>query len=129
MTSDLTNALKHLTETFAVKDIMTGKSHLICAKDADAAPAVSASHPDFSVIPIMKDGELIAYFEREAKIVRPIEVGDLVSEGTTLLNMVDILQRRTFSFVLTDQRIGGYVHYSDLNHQMVKWTFYVMLVP
>jgi hypothetical protein len=127
MTSDLTNALKHLTDTFAVKDIMTGKSRLICAKDADAAPAVSASHPDFSVIPIMKDGELIAYFEREAKIVRPIEVGDLVSEGTTLLNMVDILQRRTFSFVLTDQRIGGYVHYSDLNHQMVKWTFYVML--
>jgi hypothetical protein len=28
---------------------------------------------------------------------------------------------------LTHQRIDGYVHYSDLNHQMVKWTFYVML--
>lgn len=46
---------------------------------------------------------------------------------TTLLNMVDILQGRAFSFVLTHQRIDGYVHYSDLNHQIVKWTFYVML--
>jgi hypothetical protein len=59
--------------------------------------------------------------------VRPIEVSDLVSEGTTLLNAVDILRGRAFSFVLTHQRIDGYVHYSDLNHQMVKWTFYVIL--
>jgi hypothetical protein len=127
MASDLTDALKHLTTTFTVKDIMTAKSRLVCATDAEAAPVLSAACPDFSVIPIMKDGELTAYFERDAKRVRPIEVGDLVSEGTTLLNVVDILQGRAFSFVLTDQRIDGYVHYSDLNHQMVKWTFYVML--
>ncbi len=29
--------------------------------------------------------------------------------------------------MLTNRRIGGYVHYSDLTHQMMKWTFYVML--
>ena len=85
MTSDVTDALKHLTTTFTVKDIMTAKSRLVCATDAEGAPAISATHPDFSVIPITKDGEFTAYFERDAKRVRPIEVGDLVSEGTTLL--------------------------------------------
>ena len=127
MISDVTDALMHLTTTFTVKDIMTAKARLVCATDAEAAPVVSAAHPDFSVIPIVKDGELTAYFERDVKKVRPIEVGDLVSEGTTLLNMVEILQGRAFSFVLTHQRIDGYVNYSDLNHQMVKWTFYVMV--
>jgi hypothetical protein len=106
---------------------MTAKSRLVCAADDEAAPAISDTYPDFSVIPIMKDGELSGYFERDTNQVRPIEVGNLVSEGTTLLNIVDILQRQSFSFVLTRQCIDGYVHYSDLNHQMVKWTFYVML--
>src|SRR5438045_6480743 len=110
MTSDVTNALKHLTTTFTVKDIMTSKSRLICAVDDEAAAEVSAAYPDFSVIPIMKDGELTAFFERDTKRLRPIEVGDLVSEGTTILNLVNILEGRAFSFVLTHQRIDGYVH-------------------
>lgn len=127
MTSNVIEALKHLTTRFTVKDIMTPKSQLICAPDAFTAPAISAANPDFSVIPIKKEDELVGYFERDAGQVLTIGVGDLVSDGTTLLNLVDILQRREFSFVLAHQQIDGYVHYSDLNHQMVKWTFYVML--
>jgi hypothetical protein len=62
MTSDVTDALKHLTTTFTVKDIMTPRLRLVCATDAEGAPAVSAAYPDFSVIPIKKDSELRAYF-------------------------------------------------------------------
>ena len=127
MASNVTEALKHLTSRFTVKDIMTPKPRLICAPDTDTAPEVSGAYPDFSIIPIKKDGELAAYFERDTGRARAIEVGDLVSDGTTLIDMVDILQARGFFFVLTHQRIDGYVHYSDLNHQLVKWTFYVML--
>ena len=125
--SNLTDALKHLTTTFTVKDVMTPETALICASDAANAPAVSAAHPDFSVIPITKDGALTAYFERDRRHASPIQVGDLISDGTNLLELIDVLQGRDFSFVLTNRRIAGYVHYSDLNHQMVKWTFYVML--
>lgn len=127
MTTNVTKALKHLTARFTVKDVMTPKSRLISAPDAETAPGVAAAYPDFSVIPIKKDNELAAYFERDTRRTQPIEVSDLVSDGTTLIDMVDILQVRKFSFVLSHQRIGGYVHYSDLNHQLVKWTFYVML--
>jgi hypothetical protein len=121
MTSNVTDALKHLTTTFTIKDIMTPKSRLVCAADAESAPAVSAANPDFSIIPIKTDNELTAYFDRDAAQAYPIRVGDLLSDGTTLLDLVDILRGRGFSFVLTHQHIDGYVHYSDLNHQMVKW--------
>lgn len=127
MASNVTEALKHLTTRFTAKDIMTPKQQLICAPDAEKAPQVSGSYPDFSIIPITNDGDLTAYFERDTRRAEAIEVADLVSDGTTLIDMVDILQTRGFSFVLTHQRIDGYVHYSDLNHQLVKWTFYVML--
>jgi hypothetical protein len=127
VTCTVIETLKHLTSSFTVKDIMTPKARLVCAPDVGAAPAISAANPDFSIIPIKNGDELEAYFERDGKRAQPIEVGDLVSDGTTLLDMVDIVQQRGFSFVLTHQRIDGYVHHSDLNHQMVKWTFYVML--
>src|SRR5579864_6285761 len=128
MPSNIQDALKHLTSTFTVKDIMTHKSRLVCATNAENAPSVSAAYPDFSIIPIKEaGGELTAYYERDPRRAQPIRVDDLVSDGTTLLDLVEILQNRGFSFVLSQQNIHGYVHYSDLNHQMVKWTFYVLL--
>lgn len=127
MISNVTEALTHLTTRFTVKDIMTPKLQLICAMDTETAPEVSGSHPDFSIIPIKKGGELTAYFERDTARIRTIELVDLVSDSTSLIDIVDILEAREFTFVLTHQRINGYVHYSDLNHHLVKWTFYVML--
>ena len=94
MPSNLTEALKHLTTTFGVKDIMTTEVRLTCASDVESAPGVSAANPDFSVIPIKKDGLLYAYFERDSRRVSSIVVADLISDGTSLLELVDILQGR-----------------------------------
>ena len=126
-TNSVTDALKHLTTTFAVKDIMTPGARLTVGHDAESAAIASTSHPDFTVIPIKKDGVLCSYFERDSRETKPIDIGDLISDGTTLLELIEVLRGREFSFVLTNRRIDGYVHYSDLNHQLVKWTFYVML--
>ncbi len=127
ITNSVTDALKHLTTTFTVKDIMTPGARLTVGHDAESAAIASASHPDFTVIPIKKDGVLCAYFERDSRETKPIGIGDLISDGTTLLELIEVLRGREFSFVLTNRRIDGYIHYSDLNHQLVKWTFYVML--
>ncbi|MGE5113822.1 MAG: hypothetical protein ACM3JB_23400, partial [Acidobacteriaceae bacterium] len=75
MATGLTGTLEQLTTTFTVKDIMTPKSRLRCARNAEEAPAVSAANPDFSVIPINEHDELTAYFERDAGRAQPIEVG------------------------------------------------------
>ena len=127
MRSNLTEVLKHLTTTFTVKDIMTPEPRLVCAPDLQTAPAVSAANPDFSVIPVKLCGALSGYFERDSKRTSNIEVADLISDGTNLLDLIDVFEKRAFSFVLTNRTIAGYVHYSDLNHQVMKWTFYVML--
>ena len=127
ITNSVTEALRRLTTTFTVKEIMTPTPRLKTGGDAESAAAVSASHPDFTIIPIRKDGALCAYFDRDSHETKPISVDDLISDGTTLIELIEVLRARDFSFVLANRRITGYVHNSDLNHQLVKWTFYVML--
>lgn len=119
--------LNRLAVTFTARDIMTGNPDLVCgANDRDAARKSDANR-DFDVIPIQRDGRLTGYFQRENRSTKRITASDLISDGTSLLDLVDILEVRPFAFVLSRERIQGYVHFSDLNHQLVKLTFYVIL--
>ena len=118
--------LKRLATTFTVKDIMVPDADLTIAADDLAAIRVSHDNPDFSVIPIRQNGKLTGYFERDSRSTKKIELNDLISDGTSLLDLVEILEDRQFSFVLSHRRIEGYVHYSDLNHHLVKLAFYVV---
>jgi hypothetical protein len=119
--------LKRLATTFTVRDIMIPSNALICGKDGADAIRVSSEHPDYDVIPIISKGELTGYFVQGSGRTNSIEVNDLISDGTSLIDLVDIFKRSKFSFVLSDQYVNGYVHYSDLNHELVKLTFYVLL--
>jgi hypothetical protein len=119
--------LKRLATTFTARDIMTPRSALICGNDEADAIKVSSEHVDFDVIPIMPGGKLTGYFERDSGRKGDIAVNDLISDGTSLIDLVNIFEHRKFSFVLSYQYVNGYVHYSDLNHQLVKLTFYVLL--
>src|SRR5439155_25673213 len=127
MSNDVQETLKRLSTTFTVKGIMTPGPQLVCACNTEQAVTVSAGYPDFSVIPIRENGMITGFFQRDSHTTNKITVDNLISDGTNLLDLVDIFQQRDFSFVLSHQHIDGYVHYSDLNHQLVKWTFYVML--
>lgn len=119
--------LNRLAIAFAVKDIMTPRTGLVCAANDMQAARVSDDNPDYDVIPIQQGGTLTGYFERKPRRARKIAPADLIADGTSLLDLVEILKQRQFSFVLSRQKVEGYVHYSDLNHQLVKLTFYVML--
>jgi|HubBroStandDraft_2_1064218.scaffolds.fasta_scaffold00416_2 hypothetical protein len=119
--------LNRLAKEFTVKDIMTPRADLVCAPNERQALEVSHNNPDFDVIPIQKGGALTAYFERMPGKTKRIGPTALIADGTSLLDLVDILEERQFSFVLSGQKIEGYVHFSDLNHQLVKLTFYIIL--
>ena len=119
--------LNRLATAFTVKDIMTPRNALVCAANDLQAARVSDDNPDYDVIPIRKEGRLTGYFERRSGRVNKIMPDDLIADGTSLLDLVDILEDRQFSFVLSGQKIEGYAHFSDLNHQLVKLTFYVVL--
>jgi hypothetical protein len=121
--------LGRLATTFTVRDIMIPSAGLICADDEERAAKVSDDNSDFNVIPIRQNGTLTAYFERNSRTTKKITPSDLISDGTRLLDLVEIFERREFSFVLSSQQSEGYgyVHYSDLNHHLVKLAFYVVL--
>jgi hypothetical protein len=119
--------LKRLAVAFTVKDIMTPRTGLVCAVNNTEVARMSDDNPDFDVIPIQQKGRLTGYFERKSRKTRRITPTYLIADGTSLLDLVEILEDRHFSFVLSGQKIEGYVHFSDLNHQLVKLTFYVLL--
>lgn len=119
--------LKRLATTFTLRDIMTPTSMLICASDELSAPTVSANHPDFDVIPIKTGAGVTGYYCRASGTTSHVTLSDVISDGTNLLDFVDFCQQKPFFFVLGDREITGYVHFSDLNHHLVKLTFYVIL--
>jgi hypothetical protein len=119
--------LNRLAVAFTVKDIMTPRAGLVCGANAMQACSVSDKNPDYDVIPIQQEGTLTGYFERKSGRTKRIMLADLIADGTSLLDLVDILEERQFYFVLSGKKIEGYVHFSDLNHQLVKLTFYVIL--
>lgn len=119
--------LKRLAITFCARDIMIPETGLTCAGNEVEAARVSKENPDFSVIPLRHNAKLTGYFLRDSHTIRKIVLHDLVSDGTSLLDLVEIFGDREFSFVLTYGDIAGYLHFSDLNHHLVKLTFYVIL--
>jgi hypothetical protein len=106
---------------------MVSAGDLACATSESDAESLSKSKPDFSYIPIRNGDGLSAYYCRDTHEVSPIEVQDLIGDGTGVLDLVDVLEHREFLFVLGAEQIDGYVHYSDLNHSLVKLAFYVLL--
>lgn len=119
--------LKRLASTFTVRDIMVSTADLKCGTGESEALPVSEANPDFSFIPIMSGSRLSAYFSRDSHEVSPIGVQDLISDGTGVLDLVDVLEHREFAFVLGPRQIDGFVHFSDLNHSLVKLAFYMLL--
>lgn len=125
----LDETLKRLATTFTVRDIMIPSSKLVCADNEEQAAVVSDANPDFNVIPIRREGKVTAYFERTSRTTTEFTPSDLIADGAKLLDLVEILEGREFVFVLSSDKDEGYgyVHFSDLNHHLVKLTFYVLL--
>ena len=123
----LTQILERLARTFTVRDIMVTKEKLVCASTDGEAKRKLEEHEDFDSIPIVVKGEISAYFHRNTNQRHPIQLEDIISDATSILDLVDILKEREFCFILADNRIVGYVHFSDLNNSTVKIPFFVIL--
>lgn len=121
------DTLERLAFTFSARDFMTGKDDLNCANSDDMARIQLEEHPDFDVIPVLdKNGEIGSYFERERNKGRPFCRGDIVSDSTSILSLVSILQSRKFCFILGEDKVVGYVHFSDLNKGIVKLPYFLI---
>lgn len=86
--------LKRLAVTFTARDIMVPAAGLTCAADEGEAKKVSKQNPDFSVIPLRRDTKLTGYFLRDLRATKEITLNDLISDGTSLLDLVEIFEHR-----------------------------------
>ena len=127
MTPNLEQTLQRLALTFTARDIMVPMEDLTCARDQAFALRLLEENPDFDVIPVERKGELYAYLERGSESLKCIRLRDIVSDGTAILDLVDVLGKQKFCFVLATNIIAGYLHFSDLNKPIVKLPFFVIL--
>lgn len=119
--------LDRLALLFTARDIMTPHAQLVCGGTEHEARVLLHQHPEFDVIPILDAGIPIAYVRRGTVSMRRIGLDDIISESLGILPLIDGLKQQRFYFVFGNHRITGYIHFSDLNHQIVKLPLFVLL--
>ena len=120
---DVEHTLARLAQTFTVQDIMVKLDDLVCATDVESAIRSLEENPTFDVIPIRRGDTLIQYLERGSKKSKYIGYKNIVSNSTSILEVVDFLINRKYYFILSGQTLSGYLHFSDLNNSIVKIPF------
>ena len=124
---DISTTLERLSTTFSTRDIMVRENQLISAESEEQARQLLGENPGFDVIPIKEQGEYRAYLYRNREALQPIQAGDLISDSTPILHLPDLFLDQDFYFVLSSKSIAGYIHFSDLNNQLVKIPYFVLL--
>lgn len=126
MSTRVEATLAQLAATFTVRDIMVAVDGMTRANSPEEAERVLEEHPDYDHIPLPASGEVTGYVRRgdsRSQRVRPV---DLISDGTSMLDVPDLMAQRDFFFVLSSNHIRGFLHFSDLNNELVKLPFFVL---
>jgi len=119
--------LQRLATQFTVRDIMVPTEKLVKAQTTEEALCRLKEYEDYNLIPLEKENRIIGYVERGDTKKQVIDLASAVGIGSSILDLVDVLADRQFSFVLGVRGIEGYVHFSDLNHHLVNLPFYILL--
>ena len=126
MSRPIDRVLRQLAATFTVRDIMVETEALLRAPSKADAQEMLARHSEFDIIPLPATGPITAYIRRDEQEVKKIGSPDLISDGTSLLEIPHLMSRRDFFFVLSSNTIAGFVHFSDLNKSLMKLPFFVL---
>src|ERR1051326_1538360 len=121
----LAETLENLAKLFTVRSIMTDE--LLSANNSVEAKDLLKKNKDFDLIPIRDKGLLHSYLRRGSADVQLITIDDTIGDGTSILDLVDLLAKREFCFVIGKAAIAGYVHFSDLNNHIVKLPFFILM--
>ncbi len=126
MNNRVQNILFQLGTAFTVRDVMTRYEDLILVNSGREAQQFFEEQDDYDYTAASSSGQITDYFRRYEPSAKPILTRDLISDGTSLLTLIDLLSERDFFFVLSKNEICGFVHFSDLNNELVKLPLYVL---
>ncbi len=121
--------LAQLGAAFTVRDIMIPYENFILVNEEREVRKFFSEHDDYDYTGILIEGRLARYFSRgdPDPVAHPIRQEDLISDGTEILALVDLLVDREFFFVLSKNNVSGFVHFSDLNNEVAKLPFFLLL--
>jgi hypothetical protein len=127
LSNKIEDTLAQLGAAFAVRDIMVRYEDLQLVDDESEARRFFEEQEDYDYTASPKTGRITTYYKRDELKGQPLRQEDLLSDGTGLLDLLDLLTARDFFFVLSANRICGFVHFSDLNDELVKLPLFVLL--
>ena len=120
----LNQTLDRLSSIFKAEDIMTKLKEI---KRADNIENAKNLFNEFDVIPYPRNGQIEGYFHHKTKKDHAIKTDFLISHGTSIINLIQILKHKKFCFVLSGNEIVGYIHFSDINKPLTKIPLYVLI--
>lgn len=106
---------------------MVAKEHIVSGENEEEALQLLDEKPQYDVIPLRKEGRLVAFIERGSVKSKSIRIRDAVSAGTPILDLIGIFCDRKYLFVLGQCEIVGLIHFSDLNDPVVKLPYFLLL--
>src|SRR2546423_12816847 len=115
--------ISQLSNAFTVQDIMITSTQL---KRADTFENASKLFNEYDVVPFPRAGEIRGSFQRDINTRNSILRSNLISNATSLFELPHLLSKNYFFFILSANKITGYIHYSDLNNMIVKIPFFAM---
>jgi hypothetical protein len=127
LSNNVEDTLAQLGTAFAVRDIMVRYEDLQLVDDESEAIRFFDEQEDYDYTASPKTGRITTYYKRDEIKGQPLRQEDLLSDGTGLLDLLDLLTARDFFSVLSANRICGFVHFSDLNDELVKLPLFVLL--
>jgi len=102
---------------------MTAAAHL---KRADHNDDAQKLFHEYDVVPFPRSGEIKGFFSRGSSQTSDLRPEHLLSDATDVLELPRLLAAQPFYFVISGNRITGYVHYSDLNKYVVAIPFFAL---
>jgi hypothetical protein len=115
--------LTQLSNAFSVQDVMT---EVIQLERADTLGDAKNLFHEYDIIPYPKRGLITGFFRKDSAELHNIDLCYIVSEGTSLFDLPQLFCEKPFYFVISSNRIAGYIHYSDLNKPIVKVPFFAI---
>jgi len=115
--------IERFLELISAEDIMTEVGKL---KRADDLKNAGNLFSQYDVVPYPKKGPITGYHYLKSRALIEIEIKNLISKGTNIIELIKILKEKQFCFVLSGTEINGYIHFSDLNKSITKIPLFVL---
>lgn len=127
MDDKVSEILGQLGAAFTVRDIMIPYEDFELIDSESEAHHFFDKYEDFDYTASLTRGQITTYYKRDVPGSFELRQADLLSDGTSLLELLSLMAGREFFFVLSANRICGFIHFSDLNHQLMKLPLFVLL--